>query len=1029
MSARRIKPAAHFFGRWLRAEPYIDLGFGFCKGERHGKLVLSYVDVPNVAEEERLVARDDIVESAMPRGTRVWVPTTPYGWHAGVVDRPLTGNRYRVALVGRGEPLSLPERHFKVRLERPLENPARAVANGLVEAPTYYEARSALLDELVRQRRVSRGLTAAMSAPIELFQHQLDTAARVLGDPVMRYLLADEVGLGKTIEAGIVIRQLLIDNPAANILVVCPDSLRGQWVSELRNRMHLRTAIARGNVQVVPHSALGRIAAQSDVGLRRFELIVIDEAHNLLKGLPSGSVVERHLSEVDGLLALSATPMRSDLDTFRRLLALVDPVAFASCSLDDFQARVDERERSAADVQVLSARRASIRQKTQVLDSIESSYSGDPTVTAMVSACRGTQDPLAPAWRDLADYVREIYRLSRRMIRNRRGSALTRAYRVAGRVPRYVEVVDPARPLIDEFLETYRLRLTNEEAGAHRYMEAVVRGLAGPTAMLDYLAHPAFEADKVFFEMTAARLEMVSSDGRLRAAAEVVAERVGLGYRVVVTSAFPVVLDRFESIACELVDYHILHRHFATMPPAQRDREVEFFIGSSRGGVLLADSSVDEGRNLQAASVLVNLDLPLDVNQLEQRIGRLDRFTDRSEPADVVVFTEPSSAWVCAHIELLRDGIGVLNDSVSTVQRLLAAVLGDLEAHLIWRGVEALQVDLAELREQLEVEREDIDLLEELESIESATVFNDEAIEELLEYEAKPENLRSSVRRLTIGVGALALTPDEDHRGVVRFGNARNVGLTEDEARVLEELMEPKAFDRSVALENSGVTPFRIGDPLVDWLQQHLVVDERGRASAIARPDSKTSIPALWLHCEFLIEFDPDQGGVDDWPSRRRLARRGETHLQPIRVDTWTDPVGRAPDDVIDAVLRKPFDRDRDAILRGASWQLILDEMPAWSTLCEQSATVAWAEVRSDRTLASTLHAALNAADQDSARRIAILEARSLRLPIGSERDSAELELQRERATADAVRAGIQNPSIRMVACGACVLCPEEYFE
>lgn len=1025
LSSARIRPISHFLGRWLRTKPYFDLGFGYCTGERHGRLVLSYVDVPGVAEVERLVSRDEILDEPMPRGTRVWVSTKPYGWHAGVLERPLSGHRYRLALVGRGEPLSLPESRFKVRWARPLENPADAVATGLVEAPTYYEARSALLDEFIQQRRVSRGLTAAISAPIELFQHQVDTAARVLGDPVMRYLLADEVGLGKTIEAGIVIRQLTLDDPAANVLVLCPDSLKGQWVSELRNRLRLHDSMAGGTLQVLPHAAIERVASQSNSGLRRFDLIVIDEAHNLLKNFEPGSLVERQLSEVGRLLALSATPMRSDLDIFRRLLALVDPVAFGDCSLDDFQTRVVERERSAADIQVLSARRASIRQKTEVLNGIEFSFPTDETITSMVTTCRESQDPLAPVWTELAEYVREIYRLSRRMIRNRRGGELTHAYTVAGRVPHLIEVVDSARPVIDDFLETYRLRLAEEHAALH-YVEAVAHGLAGPTAMLHYLSRPSNETDRVFFEMTAARLEMEGSDTRLRAAAGVVAERVGEGLRVVVASAFPTVLERFESIARGVVDHRILHRHLQSMTPEHRDREVEFFVGASRGSVLLADSSVDEGRNLQSASVIVNLDLPLDVNQLEQRIGRLDRYTDRPEPAEVVVFAESGSDWVSAQIDLLRDGVGVLSESVSTVQRLLASLYSELQSQLIEKGVVALQVDLPSLRESLEVEREDIDLLEELESIESATVFDDSAIDDLVDYEAKSDSLRSSVRKLTIGVGALALRPKEDHRGVVTFGNARNVGLSDDDASALEKLLKPTSFDRNVAIGNSGVALFRVGDPLVDWLQQYLVADERGRASAIARP-SNTAALAFWLHSEFLIEFDSDQHGFDGGPDQRRLARRGETHLQPIRFETWTDPSGLASDDLVDT-LSRPFDSERDAILRGTSWQLILDEMPAWSTLCEQSASSAWAAVRCSGTVASAIERAVSSADLDFERRMKTLEARSLRLPTDSEREAALLELQMEQVTAEALQAGIERPSIRMVACGAVVLCPEEYF-
>lgn len=1027
MSYKPLRPTSHYISRWLRADSHLDLGFGFCKGERVGKLVLAYVDVPNVAEHEMLVTRDDIIDQPIPAGSRVWIPGKIYGWDAAVITRALSGKRYQVSPVSTGSPRQLLESQFKVRWDRPLENPASAVACGLVEAPTFYEARSAVLDEFIQQRRVSRGLTGAVSAPIELFQHQIDTAARVLGDPVMRYLLADEVGLGKTIEAGIVIRQLLIDDPAANILVLCPESLRGQWISELRGRLQLGGALQSHNLAVAPHQALQSCGSQFDNGLSHFDLIVIDEAHNILKHIQSGSKLERQLAEVDGLLALSATPMRGDLETYRRLLALVDPVAFHDTTLKDFASRIGERERSAADVQVLSARRASLRQKSEVLASVEADFPNDVNISASVAACRASGDPHAPEWSDLAEYVREIYRLSRRMIRHRRDGELTRSYAVAGRVPTYIEVTDPARAIVDEFLDSYRLRLEGGSS-ASRYADAVLHALAGPTAMLEYLAHPANEEDRVLFEMATARLEMVGTHHRLQVAADVASDRVKRGLRVVVASTFSNVLKEFEALVSALIEKRIIHRHFVSMTPEQRDREVEIFLGAYRGSILLADPSVDEGRNLQAAEILINLDLPLDVNQLEQRIGRLDRYQVRPEPAEVVVLTEPTSDWVSSHIDLLRDGIGVFDTSVSTVQRLLATVLDDVLTNLIRKGVEALQIDVANLREDLEVEREDIDLLEELESVESAAVFTNQAFEDLLDYEAKTDKLRSSVRRLTTGVGSLALKPTEDHNGILQFGNARNIGLPVDEVLALERLLRPKAFDRTVSLENSGVAPFRVGDPLVEWLQHHLLADERGRASAIARPMRSITSPTLWLHCEFLVEFDAHQHDLDGEPSRRRLARRGETHLQPIRIDTWTDPSGPAPDDLIEQKLDKQFDADCDAILRGASWGLILEEMPAWTTLCEESSLRAWEEVQHSDNVSSALEAALDSAEQDSVRRIAILEARAMRLPTGAERRSAEEELRLERDATRALAAGIKNPLIRMVACGACVLCPEEYF-
>lgn len=612
---------ARYVGRWLRSKSHRDWGFAFCTEVRGRYLVLSYVDIPDVLEHKVEVLPADLIVDPIPEGTRVWVRGTPYGWHAGVIERFAPGHKYHVSLVGNLRTWSLRQDQFKIRWSRPLEDPAAAIAHGLVEPPTFYESRSALLFEFVRQRGACRGLSAAISAPINLFQHQVDTAARVLADPVMRYLLADEVGLGKTIEAGIVIRQLVIEDPGVAILVLCPDSLVGQWTSELRDRLGLGAALRGLQLTVAPYESVRNIASSHRDGLARYDLIVVDEAHNLFRHLGAGSELESQLRKVDGFIALSATPMRGDLETFRRLLALVDPVAFDGTDAQSFRERIDERERSAGDVQVLSTRRASLRQKTTVLTSIESDFPDDKNVRDLAEACRRTDDPQDQAWTDLADYVREIYRISRRMIRHRRTSGLTQSYAVAGRTPTFVEFEDPARSVVDDFLESYRTRLSD---GDKTYAITALHGLAGPMALRDYLARRLNEEDRALFEMTIARLEMAGLNTRLVAAANVTRERVEEGHRVVVASSFPNVLAVFEELLLDYVDEDIVRFHYLSMAPNDRDNAVAGFLGINDGAVLLADRSIEEGRNLQEAEVLVNLDLPLDANRLDQRIGRLD---------------------------------------------------------------------------------------------------------------------------------------------------------------------------------------------------------------------------------------------------------------------------------------------------------------------------------------------------------------------------------------------------------------------
>lgn len=1034
MTRPELQPASHFVGRWLRSRTNPEWGFGYCKAKRGDSYVCSYVDIPEVSEHEVLVAPADLIDRPIPNGTRVWVRGAPYGWHAGAIRLPATLGRYHVELVGMPRSLLLTQDRFYVRWTRPLADPAAAIQHGLIEAPVFHEARSELLAALVRQRQVSHGLSGVVSAPVSLYHHQIDTVARVLADPVVRYLLADEVGLGKTIEAGLVIRQVMIDDPDAQVLVVVPDSLVGQWRSELHERLALGPALEDQRLVVISHDKLGHHWDFNHVAL-----VVIDEAHNVLDKILDGSATHQALLDVPALLALSATPMRGDLGVFRRLLALVDPVAFGSTSEESFRQRLNERERSARELQLLSSRRASARQKRGVVDSVREMFASDPNIDALAAACANVDDNLAPAWTALAEYVRETYRLSRRMIRHRREGDLTVGYAVAGRKPTYVEILDPARADADEFLDLLRYEL---ESGHHDdlYFQTVLHALAGPQALVGFLRSRATlpshspqappEAVRTLFETTAARLQLTSVEARMDAAIAIVQDRVARGRKVVVSSSFTAVAQAFEERLIDEVDEVSVFQHYAELQAEVRDNSVADFLSAGSGVVLVADRSMDEGRNLQEAEVLINLDLPLDASRLDQRIGRLDRYAVRLEPVEVVVLTEPSSAWVTAQIRLLGEGIGVFDTSVSTVQRMLTDVLDKVRGELLAGGFNALELDLAALRADLDTERDDIDLLEEMESVSAAVSFGHDAFGELLEYEGgDDEPLRRAVNRLTQGTGSLGIRPVESKDGVVRFGGAKEVGLPEDQIPDLESLLlAPKTYSRAVAADRYAVAPFRIGDPLVDWLDDYLRVDERGRAYAVVRPVAALTTPAFWLHCEFLVEFD-DAHLTWDGAAQRRLARRGDGLFPPVRYETWTDPHGAAPDDLVRDILDLAFDSKRDeVVLRGLIWKHVLEEFPAWVELIKQSADQARSLVTDSADLAERVERGLRAAQEETVRRDSILRARSLRLPTEHEREAARIEFESEVAAGAALFAGIEAHSIQMTSCGVCVLWPEDKF-
>src|SRR5207245_1171143 len=106
------------------------------------------------------------------------------------------------------------EQSVFVRCEVPIGDPTETLIYKAQETPFFHDRRFAFVRSLIAQRAACRGMTGLLSSRIELYPHQVEVARRILQDPVQRYLLSDEVGLGKTVEAGIVLRQFLLDDPS-----------------------------------------------------------------------------------------------------------------------------------------------------------------------------------------------------------------------------------------------------------------------------------------------------------------------------------------------------------------------------------------------------------------------------------------------------------------------------------------------------------------------------------------------------------------------------------------------------------------------------------------------------------------------------------------------------------------------------------------------------------------------------------------------------------------------------------------------
>jgi len=236
---------------------------------------------------------------------------------------------------------------------RTAEPVGRLAALDLDPLPQFQNRLAGLLLEQVRQ---ARGLGSFLGGRLRIFPHQLHVAERAAAEERVRWLLADEVGLGKTIEACLILSRLLRLGRVERVLVVAPATLSVQWLSELWRKFHqtfvLLDEARRRDVavefdagfnpfeahtrMVVPledlagDPRLARLAAESGL-----DAVVVDEAHRLERrpgdaGSPAYQAVAPLVRATPHALLLTATPLESDVHGFFRLLELLRPEAYAS---------------------------------------------------------------------------------------------------------------------------------------------------------------------------------------------------------------------------------------------------------------------------------------------------------------------------------------------------------------------------------------------------------------------------------------------------------------------------------------------------------------------------------------------------------------------------------------------------------------------------------------------------------------------------------------------------------------------------
>ncbi len=765
-----------------------------------------------------------------------------------------------------------------------LNRPAERLFSGQIDKNRWFELRQQSHIHANRQARSELlGLTGVRTS---LIPHQLYIANEVANRYAPRVLLADEVGLGKTIEAGMIIHQQLLTERARRVLIVVPESLIHQWLVEMLRRFNLHFSIFdEGRCQAIsgdhsedeghPGDEIDDPAAADEAcdsnpfnseqlvlcSLEflveqpehyqqaldaEWDLLVVDEAHHLEWSPQQSSIeyqrIEQLAAVTKGVLLLTATPEQLGKASHFARLRLLDPDRFPS--LERF---IEEEQHYAPIAEAVEA----LLSQAPLCESVRATLAttlneGDNQRLLEKLEQLDNRDDESAIRNELTEHLLDRHGTGRVLFRNTRAA-------IKGFPDRQVTGYPLPQPT------AYRdclLQLMLDQAVETRQL------------LCPELAYQTVATGKSWTSVDP-RVEWLSAKLKALKPAKV----------LVIAADAGTAMDLADALRKKDGVYPALfHEHLSIV---ERDRAAAYFSDPDYGSPVLICSEIgSEGRNFQFAHHLVLFDLPLNPDLLEQRIGRLDRIGQQNTIEIHVPFMEKTAQEVI--YRWYHEGLNAFEQTCPAGHNVFTRLMPTL--------IETLyQVDADDENE------DDLSALiattEKIHSELNDALHNGR--DQLLEYNScRPhiaERLKATAsenENSELLSGYLSRVfdcygIDSEHHSeacqIIRPGdhmqNSSFPGLHSEGMTI--------TYERDTALANEDVHYITWEHPLTTGAMEMLLNNEQGNTAiaAIKHPGIKAG--TLLLECLFVLE------------SSANSALQSNRYLPPTLIRVMIDPQGR----------------------------------------------------------------------------------------------------------------------------------------
>ncbi|MBS4687935.1 RNA polymerase-associated protein RapA [Aeromonas sobria] len=721
------------------------------------------------------------------------------------------------------EPVALKEVFLSnfIKFNKPQERLFAGQIDRMSRFTLRYEA---LIHQHKRRLNPTRGLAGGR---VSLIPHQIYIAHEVGHRYAPRVLLADEVGLGKTIEAGMIIHQQLLSGRAHRVLILLPETLQHQWLVEMLRRFNLHFSLFDEERCIEafadaenPFETEQLVICSLDFlrkKRRRFEqvleaewdLLVVDEAHHLewSEEAPSRAyeMVEALAEQVPGVLLLTATPDQLGHQSHFARLRLLDPERFY-----DYEAFLAEEQ---AYGQVASAAQ-------ELLDGETLS---DEARHILASQLEGLDLGDAAARQQAVAKLLDQHGTGRVLFRNSRAN-------IQGFPERHLNI--------------YPMPLPEQYKTAIKVM-GMMGGNGGDlqTRALRYL-YP----EKIFQQFEGDNATWTQFDPRVEWLLELLISARQQKVLVICSEAATAIALEEALRTREGIRGAVFHEGMTIL---ERDKASAYFAQQESGAqVLLCSEIGSEGRNFQFASHLVLFDLPLNPDLLEQRIGRLDRIGQQNIVEIHVPYLEGTAQRA---LQLwYHDGLDAFEQTCPTARPVFEAVRDELFELLAANTgdqatLDALLIKTRELHEPLKARLEQgRDRLLEIHS--SGGAAAQQLVDKLAAEDGDTGMISFALKMFDeIGVNqddrgenALVLTPG-DHMLVSSFPGLPQDGMT-------------ITFDRPTALSRDDMALLCWDHPMMRGGIDLILGSEIGATSVALLKNKALPIGSILLELIFVAE-------------------------------------------------------------------------------------------------------------------------------------------------------------------------------